>query len=199
MIENATQNVINSCELYQIAFHCELSNNMTMILELMIAGILAIGLSIFFFKREQEDRKKLEGIVKDDLEFKNNRRKYAINAIENQLLWAQREIPDKKYVEDFDMQYEQQYRDIQDLTPVDEFYYAIHFIENSKNISELSSDVIETEFLGKLGKLQKRVTSREHPKEVKEWALLFYDEIVKELTELIEMINVMKIQEPDRK
>lgn len=199
MIENATQTsintVANSCELYQIAFHCELSNNMTMILELMIAGILATVLALYFFKREKDDRIKLEGIIQDDLEFKRNRRQYAINAIEQHLLDTKLNLPDKKYVADFDMQYEEQYREAQDLTPVDEFYYAIHFIENSKNISELASDVIETEFLEQLGILQKWVTNREHPKDPKEWALMWYDRIVENLNELSNKIQEMKIKE----
>ena len=40
------------CGLWEIALNCELSNWMTMILELSIAGAVAIILSIFFYRKQ---------------------------------------------------------------------------------------------------------------------------------------------------
>jgi len=47
------------CNLWQIALDCELSNWMTMILELTIAGIFAILLSAIFYRKQKSISEKL--------------------------------------------------------------------------------------------------------------------------------------------
>ena len=47
------------CELWQISFNCELSNWMTMIIELTVAGIFAIIISIIFYRRQKQQSEKL--------------------------------------------------------------------------------------------------------------------------------------------
>lgn len=51
--------MVVQCELWQFSLACELSNWMTMVLELTIAGIFAIILSVIFYKRQKSFAKNL--------------------------------------------------------------------------------------------------------------------------------------------
>ena len=48
-----------SCELWEFALNCELSNSMTMVLELTIAGMFAIILGAIIYRKQSKDSKKL--------------------------------------------------------------------------------------------------------------------------------------------
>lgn len=61
----------SDCNLYEINFSCELSNNSTTVFELFIGGIFALILSIFFYRRQKN--------------LKEKRFTFAINRIQNQL------------------------------------------------------------------------------------------------------------------
>lgn len=46
--------MVTPCEMWQISLDCEISNWMTMILELTVAGIFAIILSVIFYRRQKD-------------------------------------------------------------------------------------------------------------------------------------------------
>jgi len=53
--------MVDPCiELIDFSLSCEWSNISTMIIELTIAAIMAIGLSIFFYRRQEYQRKKID-------------------------------------------------------------------------------------------------------------------------------------------
>ena len=59
--------------LIDFSLNCEWSNISTMIVELTIAGIMAIGLSIFFYRRQDYQRKKIDMLFLHQQNLKYNR------------------------------------------------------------------------------------------------------------------------------
>ena len=59
-IGNHYNNLDKECNNYQIDFSCEMSNNSTMIFELIVAGSFAIIISVYIYRRQEKLKHKKE-------------------------------------------------------------------------------------------------------------------------------------------
>ena len=82
-------------------------NWQAMIIELTIAGAVAIGLSIFFYRRQEKERKRIDSIIIEQEKSKKTRQDFSINVIRSYLpdieyLINEREQKKKELLENLD-------------------------------------------------------------------------------------------------
>lgn len=185
--------MVGPCELYEIASHCELSNNITMILELIIAGSLAAILSLYFFTREQKDRIKLQTIIENDEKFRKKRRWWALDDIIQTLQDGQANIPSKSSIELFDPKEKEKKHQMFDTTPIDDFEFAMYIFEGIKETTDLYADVIEVEYLELILDLIKQIPKFDNITDKKSYILLTYDRTIQKVDELLALLTEPEI------
>jgi len=123
----------------------DILNWQAMIIELTIAGVVAIGLSIFFYRRQEKERKRIDSIIIEQEKSKKNRREFSISFIRSTLpefefLINNREELKKKLLKNIrDVIVDMDLRDNLDLLETE--------INNLKFQVTISADVLEPHYV----------------------------------------------------
>ena len=134
------------CELWQLGFDCEISNNSAMVTELILALIFGIGLSIFFYKRQEIQRKKIDKIILNQHKVKKERLEFFLKNHPNFLADA------KTYIDFFRKNRKSEDEKIQHESEMNKILAKISFDSASKYL-ENTNDLIQPDLLHEIRSL----------------------------------------------
>lgn len=124
----------------------DILNWQAMIIELTIAGAVAIGLSIFFYRRQEKERKRIDSIIIEQEKSKKTRQDFSINVIRSYLsdieyLINEREQKKKELLENL-----KQGRPISNIL-ADNLEFLKNNLKNLKFQVSISADVLEPHYV----------------------------------------------------
>ena len=120
----------------------DILNWQAMIIELSIAGAVAIGLSIFFYRRQEKERKRIDSIIIEQDKSKKTRQDFSINVIRSYL-------PDIEYlINECEQKKKELLENLKQGRPIsnilaDNLEFLKNDLKNLKFQVSISADVLE--------------------------------------------------------
>ncbi|MFY9300038.1 MAG: hypothetical protein WAO91_02450 [Candidatus Nitrosotenuis sp.] len=129
----------------EIAFHCEMTNNATMMLEITVGAIAATILSVFFYRRQETQRKKIDEIITNQESLRKKRIEHIVADLSVYLHSAREYINDARKARNSKTLTEQQKHEL-----VNKTIFAKIDLENASRTIRNSDDILEPELLTRI-------------------------------------------------
>jgi len=137
--------MVDPCGLFEIALDCEMTNNATMSVEITIGLIAATVLSVIFYKRQETQRKKIDGVITNQENLRKKRINYVVADLSVYLysakVYLNRVIKTRNEKKSSDKQLHE---------AVSESIFSKIDLENASRTIENSYDILEPELLKRI-------------------------------------------------